>query len=94
MNVEPLHAVEEQVACGGTSIEWHGCRVTMERIGQLEPRISVLEDDFDEEALEAEAGQAEAAAVSCCPLDTFPSRIATLPTVSGDSLPCSLVCRQ
>ena len=35
----------------------------MERIGQLEPRISVLEDDFDEEALEAEAGNAEAAAV-------------------------------
>ena len=36
----------------------------MERIGQLEPRISVLEDDFDEEALEAEAGNAQAAAVS------------------------------
>lgn len=44
-----------------------GCRVTMERIGQLEPRISVLEDDFDEEALEAEAGDAEAAAVSISP---------------------------
>ena len=41
-----------------------GDRVTMERIGQLEPRISVLEDDFDEEALEAEAGNAEAAAVN------------------------------
>ena len=39
-------------------------RVTMERIGQLEPRISVLEDDFDEDALEAEAGNAQAAAVS------------------------------
>ena len=36
----------------------------MERIGQLEPRISVLEDDFDEEALEAEADNAEAAAVT------------------------------
>ena len=44
-----------------------GDRVTMERLGQLEPRISVLEDDFDEEALEAEAGNAEAAAVSCLP---------------------------
>ena len=36
----------------------------MERLGQLEPRISVLEDDFDEDMLEAEAGNAAAAAVS------------------------------
>lgn len=35
----------------------------MERLGQLEPRISVLEDDFDEDTLEAEADNAEAAAV-------------------------------
>ena len=41
----------------------------MERIGLLEPRISVLENDFDEEALEAEAGNAEAAAVSCSALE-------------------------
>ncbi|CAL5221078.1 g3204 [Coccomyxa viridis] len=39
-------------------------RVTMERIGQLEPRISVLAEDFNEEALEAleaDAGKAQAA---------------------------------
>lgn len=36
----------------------------MERMSLLEPRISVLEDDFDEEELEAEAGNAAAAAVS------------------------------
>ncbi|KAK9905941.1 hypothetical protein WJX75_009262 [Coccomyxa subellipsoidea] len=39
-------------------------RVTMERLGQLEPRISVLEDDFDEDMLEAEAGNAAAAAAA------------------------------
>ena len=44
----------------------------MERIGQLEPRISVLEDDFDEEALEAEADNAEAAAVSPPPPPPLP----------------------
>ncbi|EIE23805.1 PRP38-domain-containing protein [Coccomyxa subellipsoidea C-169] len=37
-------------------------RVTMERLSLLEPRISVLEDDFDEDMLEAEAGNAAAAA--------------------------------
>ncbi len=36
----------------------------MERLSLLEPRISVLEDDFDEDMLEAEAGNAAAAAVS------------------------------
>ena len=36
----------------------------MERTGQLEPRISVLEDQFDEEALEAEVGNAAAAAAA------------------------------
>jgi hypothetical protein len=35
----------------------------MERMGLLEARISVLEDDFDEEQLEAEADTAAAAAV-------------------------------
>ena len=35
----------------------------MERLSQLEPRTSVLEDDFDEEALEQEGKAAEAAAV-------------------------------
>ena len=35
----------------------------MERLSLLEPRLSVLEDDFDEEKLEAEAGNAAAAAV-------------------------------
>ena len=35
----------------------------MERMSLLEPRISVLEDDFDEDKLEAEAGDAAAAAV-------------------------------
>lgn len=42
----------------------------MERIGQLEPRISVLAEDFNEEALEAleaDAGKAQAAVVSCSP---------------------------
>ena len=49
----------------------------MERIGQLEPRISVLEDDFDEEALEAEAGNAQAAAVSAWPfLNSIPNAAA------------------
>lgn len=38
-------------------------RVTMERLGQLPKRISVLEEDFDEDQLEAEAGNAAAAAV-------------------------------
>ncbi|KAK9814676.1 hypothetical protein WJX72_009599 [[Myrmecia] bisecta] len=37
-------------------------RHAMERIGQLEPRISMLEADFDEEALEAEAAEARKAA--------------------------------
>ncbi len=32
-------------------------RLTLERIGQLEARISVLEDDFDEAALEAEVSK-------------------------------------
>lgn len=44
----------------------------MERLGQLEPRISVLEDDFDEDKLEAEAGNAAAAAV-CAPFTTHSS---------------------
>lgn len=39
------------------------CRATTERMGLLEPRISVLEENFDEEQLEAEAGNAAAAAV-------------------------------
>lgn len=30
----------------------------MEKLGQLDPRISVLDAEFDETALEAEAGQA------------------------------------
>ena len=40
-----------------------GARLIMERLSQLEPRTSVLEDDFDEEALEQEGKAAEAAAV-------------------------------
>ncbi|CAL8471803.1 g11345 [Coccomyxa elongata] len=39
-------------------------RVTMERLGQLPKRISVLEEDFDEDQLEAEAGNAAAAAAA------------------------------
>lgn len=39
----------------------------MERLSQLEPRTSVLEDDFDEEALEAEGKAAAAAAVTARP---------------------------
>lgn len=35
----------------------------MVRLALLEPRVSVLEDDFDEDALEQEAGKAAAAAV-------------------------------
>lgn len=40
----------------------------MERLGQLPKRISVLEEDFDEDQLEAEAGNAAAAAVRPLPL--------------------------
>lgn len=36
----------------------------MERIGQLEKRVSVLEEDFDEEALAEEAEDAAAAAAA------------------------------
>ena len=31
------------------------CRLTLERLGQLDSRLSVLDNDFDEAALEAEA---------------------------------------
>lgn len=51
----------------------------MERLSQLEPRTSVLEDDFDEEALEQEGKAAEAAAVP--PL-----------TMSSLRRLCSLIC--
>ena len=36
----------------------HYHRYTMEKLGQLDPRLSVLDAEFDETALEAEAGQA------------------------------------
>ncbi|GAB4815257.1 hypothetical protein N2152v2_002303 [Parachlorella kessleri] len=39
-------------------------RVTLERVGQLEPRISVLDEEFDEAALEEEAGDAAQAAAA------------------------------
>ena len=60
----PQSAHMKDVPCIWIETAHGDCRVTMERLGQLEPRISVLEDDFDEEALEAEADNAEAAAVS------------------------------
>lgn len=34
-------------------------RVTLERLSQLEPRLSVLDEEFDEAALEVEAGEAQ-----------------------------------
>ena len=41
--------------------------MTLERIGDLKERISVLAEDFDEEALEVDANKAKAAAVSSSP---------------------------
>ena len=52
----------------GRALTRGAARLTMERLSQLEPRTSVLEDDFDEEALEAEGKAAAAAAVPACPL--------------------------
>ena len=56
-------------------------RATMVRLALLEPRVSVLEDDFDEDALEQEAGKAAAAAVRAptpCPLHVLCLRSACL----------------
>jgi hypothetical protein len=47
----------------------------MERMALLEPRISVLEDDFDEDRLEAEAGDAAAAAVRSPPCMLGPAQL-------------------
>ena len=37
----------------------------MERLGQLDPRLSVLDTEFDETALEAEAGEAAQQVSEC-----------------------------
>ncbi len=69
----------------------------MERLSQLEPRTSVLEDDFDEEALEVEGKAAAAAAVPpdtsqppallCRPVTLEPAQILTA-LVGPDRLLC------
>ena len=46
----------------------HPPRHTMERLGQLDPRLSVLDTEFDETALEAEAGEA---AQQVCPEEVW-----------------------
>ncbi|KAG1668727.1 hypothetical protein FOA52_014273 [Chlamydomonas sp. UWO 241] len=61
-------------------------RHTMERMGQLEPRVSVLDDEFDEAVLEAsaEAGEAQAAATAAAKEADHAARAAEVFDVLSD----------